>query len=258
MTEKNTMAKVFEFIKNISIDVLASFMYSTSPNEPIPDSFLTSGQMSEWYKFMAFLARSLLTPTTQTSKIPHQQAALVAYFCDRTRPLLPAEYYIFQAIKRASAPQRLSSISSLVFPATITLLCLMSGVEVHNDDAIALPVSPVNRVTIAKSATQTRLYVESLEQTLLKKEMKLIVNKAMADAIQGFRDYIGKEFADFKAQMPGMLASVARRLDEDTSGSSSTPSQDSSPSSSDASDEDAIRNDVGNEDEDLPSSQDSA
>ncbi|KAL6204421.1 hypothetical protein ACLB2K_021688 [Fragaria x ananassa] len=55
----------------------------------------------------------------------------------------------------------------------ITLLCIKSNVPFHGDDALALPVNPVDRVAIAKLAAQSGLYVESLEQTLLKKEIKM-------------------------------------------------------------------------------------
>ncbi|KAL6128159.1 hypothetical protein ACLB2K_071515 [Fragaria x ananassa] len=180
-------------------------MYYPPPTEPFSDPFLSSSLMPEWYKFMTFVARSLLSPTTQTSKITHLQAVLIAYFCDKSKPLLPAEYYIFQAIRRAAIPQRLSVSSSIVFPAVITLLCIKSNVPFHGDDALALPVNPVDRVTIAKSAAQSGLYVESLEQTLLKKEIKLIVDKAMQEAVIGFRDYVGHQFYTFKKEMPAIL-----------------------------------------------------
>lgn len=67
VTEKNTMPSVFKFIDTITIDELAASMYSNLHTSPIHDSFLTSGFMSEC-KTMGFLARSLLTPTTQTIK----------------------------------------------------------------------------------------------------------------------------------------------------------------------------------------------
>ena len=242
ITEKHTMTKVFQYRDSTTIDHLASLMYYPPPTEPLSDPFLSSSLMPEWYKFMTFVARSLLTPTTQTSKITHLQAVLIAYFCDKTKPLLPAEYYIFQAIRRAAIPQRLSVSSSIVFPAVITLLCIKSNVPFHGDDALALPVNPVDRVTIAKSAAQSGLYVESLEQTLLKKEIKLIVDKAMQEAVIGFRDYVGHQFYTFKQEMPAILREFERSRDEDASGSSTASSQDPH-ASSDPDDEESESDD---------------
>jgi hypothetical protein len=115
-TEKSIMLKVKEYISEVSLDDLAATLYSTAPTEPVSECYLSSQYMSEWYKTMGFLARTMLTPTTQTSKIPHQQAALIKYFCTKGHPILPAEYYIYQAIRKAAIPQRHAIKGSIVFP----------------------------------------------------------------------------------------------------------------------------------------------
>lgn len=209
-TEKSIMPQVKKFISEVSLDDLAASLYSTAPSEPVSECFLSSQYMTEWYKTMGFLARTMLTPTTQTSKIPHQQAALISYFCTKGHSLLPAEYYMYQAIRKAAIPQRHAIKSSLVFPALITLLCVDAGVQVWDKDVILAPIPPVDRLTIAKSSAQSTFYVESLEHTLLKKEIKKTLDLAIATAITEVKATISDQFADLKTTLKGMLGQSAR------------------------------------------------
>ena len=209
-TEKSIMPKVKAYISAISLDDLAATLYTTAPTEPVTECYLSSQYMTEWYKTMGFLARTMLTPTTQTSKIPHQQAALIKYFCTKAHPLLPAEYYMYQAIRKAAIPQRTAIKSSLVFPALITLLCVDAGVQVWEKDVILAPIPPVDRLTISKSSAQSPFYVEPLEHTLLKKEIKKTLDQAIAAAVSEVKLTLTDQLTDLKTTLIGMLSQSAR------------------------------------------------
>ena len=70
-------------------------------------------------------------------------------------------------------------VRSLLFPAVITKLCIDAGVDVQDDDIIVPHVQAVDFVIIHKSAGQAGIYVESLEHTALKKELKEMVDGAV-------------------------------------------------------------------------------
>ena len=179
-TENGVVSWVKKFIEGCSIQFLGDKLYTDGYDEPVTTSHLFSQYMSEFSKCMSFVVRSLLTPSTQTSKITQKQAALMLYIMQPNNPVLPAEYYIYQNIHRAAVLQRKSLKASLLFPAVITKLCIDAGVDIQDDDIIVPHVQPVDFVTIHKSAGQAGIYVESLEHTALKKEMQGMVDKAVA------------------------------------------------------------------------------
>ncbi|KAL6181532.1 hypothetical protein ACLB2K_048187 [Fragaria x ananassa] len=66
----------------------------------------------------------------------------------------------------------------------------------------------------------------------------------MQEAVIGFRDYVGRQFYNFKKEMPEILREFERCRDEDASGSSTASSQDTHASSDPddkESDDDVIR-----------------
>ena len=72
------------------------------------------------------------------------------------------------------------------------------------------------------------------------------MDKAMQEAVIGFRDYVGHQFYTFKKEMPAILREFERSRDEDASGSSTASSQDPHASSDpddkeSESDDDVIR-----------------
>lgn len=227
-TDKGVMSRVKTFISEASLDTLATNFYSTAPTEPFTECYLSSQYMTEWYKTMGFLARTMLTPTTQTSKIPHHQAALIDYFCTKGHPILPAEYYMFQAIRKAAVPQRHAIKSSLVFPSLITLLCVAAGVQVWDKDMILPPIPPVDRLTIAKSSAQSHFYVETLEHTLLKRDIKKSLDQAFAAALTDVKASISDQLADLKTTLTGMLDKLARPTPARARTKRTTPDSESS------------------------------
>lgn len=204
-TEKGIMSRVKQSISEVTLAVLAENFYSISPTEPISEGYLSSQYMSEWYKAMGFLARSLLTPSTQTSKIPFQQGALINYFCTKGNPPLPAEYYMYQAIRKAAVPHRRAIKSSLVFPALITLLCVTAGVQVWNRDVVLGPIARIDQVTIAKSSAQSNFYVEPLEHTLLKREIKKSLDRGVATIIAEVSSSVGGRIDDLTKSLTTLL-----------------------------------------------------
>lgn len=177
-TDPGVMVSIENFISQIYIQDLASLLYKPSvPSGPITTPHLSSKYMTEWFKFKSFLVRSMLTPTSQTSKIPKKQAALIAYLKSRPlRPLVPA-----------------------VFPRLISKLCLEVSVKVSSSDVMGNPseAAPVDKITIAKSAGQAGTYVEPMEQTFLKEEVSHMIDAAVSSITYAFATQI----ATLKAEL---------------------------------------------------------
>ena len=238
-TEPNSIKLVLDYIKSVSLTELGGALYhSTFPPPELTASHLSSQFMSELCKLLGFVVRSLLTPTSNTGKITHQQAALIKYLISSpSKPRFPAEYFIYKAIR--SAGTSLREHSSLVFPAVITKLCLDAGVHVHDADVMATEneAAPVDKFSLAKSMSQSDVYVESLEQTLLKQEIKRQISNAVATLQASFT-------AQFEALRNELKESVGTHAPPANpsggDGASSTPSSgSSSEESSDASAEES-------------------
>lgn len=58
------MSLVKKFILEATLDGLATNLYSTTLTKPLSECYMSSQYMTEWYKTMGFLARTMPTPTT--------------------------------------------------------------------------------------------------------------------------------------------------------------------------------------------------
>ncbi|KAL6202174.1 hypothetical protein ACLB2K_025884 [Fragaria x ananassa] len=190
--------------------------------------------MSEFCKLMGFVVHSLLTATSNTSKITHQQAALIKYLISSpSKPRFPAECFIYKVIRGAGISLRENC--SLVFLAVITKLYLDAGVHVINTNVMANEneAAPVDKLSLAKSMSQSDVYVESLEQTMLKQEIKRQISTVVASLQASFSAQFEALRNELK-ESGGTNATPANPSGGD--GASSTPST-SEPSSNSGSEE---------------------
>ena len=150
---RTALKRIREYINTASLPDLANMLYSDPSRCPPPVGFLQSQFMSEMVKVLCFVVRSLLTPSTQTSKVTKRQAAFIAFMLTEDNPRFPVEYFIFQNIHKAAVDHGNSTKSSLVYPGLITLLCKDAGVTMKNADAIVPPIPPLDLVSIHKSVS---------------------------------------------------------------------------------------------------------
>lgn len=121
-------------------------------------------------------------------------------------------------MRTAGITNRSSKSFSLVFPGLITKLCLEAGVTVCPFDVMAndCEAAPVDKLTIAKSASQSNVYVEPMEQTFLKQDMSLMIDEAVSSLKAAFAEQI----ASLKAEL---LESVGNRSNSARDGTDPTP-----------------------------------
>ena len=236
-TSPNALRCFERFEKAMSLDDIAQSLYSVFPMEPVENGYLCSEFLCEEVKAIGFLVRSLLTPTTQTSSIYKEQATLMAY-CVSSEPAVPAEHFMFKAIRKAAVEQRQFRRASLLFPSLITRLCLDAGVIDDPSDVIIKEGSSVTLTTLRKSACQSSVYVEPLEATHMKRYIRQLVGSAT--------DHLVRQMAEIHAS----VKHLGQRLNylvppsvsdlPSTSSSLGTPSVGISATSSDSSEDSSL------------------
>ena len=167
---KGAIKKFNDFKAGFTLDFMASKLCSKAPKEKVEGSHLTSASLSEWNKIMGFLVRSLVYPTSQTSKFPLKKCALM-YALSVPSVFIPVEHFVYFNVHEAAVAHQEFVNSSLVFPSILTLILRKNDVSCYPSDEWSAPVLTITLAGIRKSVGQTSDYVEPLFATLLRMHM---------------------------------------------------------------------------------------
>ncbi|XP_062030608.1 uncharacterized protein LOC133746436 [Rosa rugosa] len=159
---EDTLITAATFLASLTPDLLVDTIYTNPPDQPPKE--LVGGGLTEWYRLLGHLVRTVLYPSTQTSKITWEEARLI-YTLDSQGPLLPVEHYIYQAVQRAAVAGRCHQQAALVFPSVITALCSHSQVRFADDDEPGPELSVFNRSSLTRSTSQCKSRGVSVETT---------------------------------------------------------------------------------------------
>ncbi|PRQ17404.1 hypothetical protein RchiOBHm_Chr7g0194631 [Rosa chinensis] len=132
------MSTVDKELAALFVDSVVAETYADRP-DATPEE-LSAGALSELCRLLGHLVRTLLYPSTQSSKITLEEARLI-YVLNAKGPYLPFEHYMYTAIRRAAVKGRRHKKAALVFPSVITAVCKAKGVVFEDSDEMAPPLN---------------------------------------------------------------------------------------------------------------------